>query len=233
MGTFSYFNNTVENKFDQVRQYNGGLAAVRRGDLYGYINREKEVVIPILFEEVSPYFRKGLAYVKLNGKYGVINNKGEAVIPIKYDQINGVECDPILVLENDKWGMYDRKCNVIIPPKYDCIEEWVHIPRRRLFRVSLDDKFGIINKKGKEITPIQYDLICNFYEDMALVVKGSLYGFINTAGKEVIPPKYNKYAADNIFDICFKNGYAKLQLLKTLYIYIDKEGNEYTREPKQ
>lgn len=71
----SIFSSTKKG-FDEIRSYSEGLAAARKGNLWGFINREKEEVIPFLFEKAGD-FCSGLAIVKLNGKLHTIDTKGE------------------------------------------------------------------------------------------------------------------------------------------------------------
>lgn len=62
--------------FDEICSYSEGLAAARKGNLWGFINQKKEEVIPFLFEKAGD-FCSGLAIVKLNGKLHTIDTKGE------------------------------------------------------------------------------------------------------------------------------------------------------------
>jgi hypothetical protein len=62
-----------------------------------------------------------------------------------------------------------------------------------LAKVKLDDKYGYIDKIGKEIIPPKYSEVGDFSEGMARV-KGREYffrwGFVNKTGKDIIPLKY-------------------------------------------
>ena len=57
-----------------------------------------------------------------------------------------------------------------------------------LARVKLNDKWGFIDKTGKEVVPPKYDETGNFHEGLAKVKLNGKYGFIDTTGKEVVPP---------------------------------------------
>ena len=77
MGIFS----STKKGFDEIRSYNEGLAAARKGKRWGFINRKQEEVIPFLFEKAGD-FCCGIAIVKLNGKLHTIDTKG------KFEELN-------------------------------------------------------------------------------------------------------------------------------------------------
>ena len=53
--------------------------------------------------------------------------------------------------------------------------------------VCIDDKWGFINKQGKEICPLIYDEVRYFQFGRVAVCRDGLWGFINEQGEEVIP----------------------------------------------
>lgn len=60
------------------------LVPFRKGDMWGYVDINKTIVIPIQYEWAEP-FSEGLAAVKQNGRFGFINKRGEVVVPFKYE----------------------------------------------------------------------------------------------------------------------------------------------------
>lgn len=76
----------IKSKYDWVSPYNNGLAKVRKGHLFGFINKTGTVVIPIKYEDAWD-FRNNMTRIKLDGLYGFINTKGKVIIPIKYDKV--------------------------------------------------------------------------------------------------------------------------------------------------
>ncbi|HAS42780.1 MAG TPA: hypothetical protein DCS93_20025 [Microscillaceae bacterium] len=77
----------IKSKYDWVSPYHDGLAKVRIGHLYGFIDTHGTVVIPIKYDDAWD-FRKQRTRVGLAGKFGFINTKGEVIIPIKYDKLH-------------------------------------------------------------------------------------------------------------------------------------------------
>ena len=74
---------------------------------------------------------------------------------------------------------------VIIKPKYDNLYDF----RDGLASVELDDKWGLIDKNGVEITPIKYDSVGDFKEGLSGVKLNNKCGFINNNGVEITPIK--------------------------------------------
>lgn len=84
--------------------------------------------------------------------------------------------------------------------------------------VSKNEKYGFINKNGKEVIPRIYDDAFDFSEGLAAVLKNEKYGFIDKQGQEVIPCIY-----DDVFD--FSEGLAAV-LKNGKCGFIDKQGQE-------
>ena len=105
-----------------------------------------------------------------------------------------------------KWGFVDAKTGTeLVAPKYDNVYGF----SEGLSSVSLNDKFGFIDKSGNETIPLIYNSAHSFSHGMAPVNKGAIrdrimglhggsWGFINREGKEVIP--FNFDAVDPFYD---------------------------------
>ena len=93
--------------------------------------------------------------------------------------------------------------------------------------VSNNGKYGIINKKGKIILPIEYDnsgyrsMEYIFSENLAMIEKDGKYGFVNKSGKIVIPliNSSAQHCTEGLIPVR-KNA---------LWGFIDTEGNEVSQ----
>lgn len=78
----------TERKFDETDAFYEGLAAVKIGDRYGFIDTTGAVVLTLEPEYYPMHFSDGLALVVQTGdstdRWGYINKKGEWVIPPQY-----------------------------------------------------------------------------------------------------------------------------------------------------
>ena len=91
----------------------------------------------------------------------------------------------------------------------------------QLYSIGKSGKYGFINQDGKEICPLKYDNVCDFYEGLAQVELNDKWGYINKDGQEVIPPKYDSTGN-------FSNGKARVRVGGILFgerFTIDKNGN--------
>jgi len=121
------------------------LIPYRKGNEWGFCDRNKKIVIPIKYDDVGS-FSEGLARVELNGKWGYIDKEGKEVIPIKYDWARSFSEGLACVKLNGKYGYIDKEGKEVIPCKYDdagCFSEG-------LACVELNGKWGYIDKEGKE-----------------------------------------------------------------------------------
>ena len=87
------------------------LIRYRKGDKWGYIDKQGEIVIPIQYDDAG-FFSEGLARVRVNGKYGFIDTKGNMVIPAVYDWAGDFIEGLANVEINGKYGFIDTKGNI-------------------------------------------------------------------------------------------------------------------------
>lgn len=65
--------------YDYVGPFFEGLAQVKQNNKYGFINKQGQVAIPLIYDIASSFF-EGLAVVEQNGKYGFINKQGQVLL---------------------------------------------------------------------------------------------------------------------------------------------------------
>lgn len=210
-----------------LSEYENGLALAKkvyaRYELYGYVDKDKNVVIPFSFERAHP-FKEGMAVVRKDGKYGYINTNGDLVVPFIY--YNAVDFNEGVAhvfkdghpRKNRFKGFIDKTGEQVIKCKYEGSGTFVN----GLYKVINGDKYSYINLKGKLISPFIYEKAYDFSEGLATVKLNDKYGFIDEKGKMVIP---------NIFDCVsdFKDGKSHVRILDKIF-YIDKNGNELKNE---
>lgn len=132
-------------KYEIKGDINDGLALVKEGLLYGYVNAKGEIVIAAQFEEATD-FAEGMAAVKVDNKWGYIDTTGKFVIAAKYqearsfgeNQYNGMA----LVKTNNKWGIINKSGQFVVAATYDVIN--VH-PNSRGWWIcwSGDDSYNV------------------------------------------------------------------------------------------
>jgi len=73
-------------QYEEVEDFNMGIAPVKIGELWGFINTDNELIIKPTYEKVTIFY-DGLAGFYENGKWGFINGNNEVVIEPKYTSI--------------------------------------------------------------------------------------------------------------------------------------------------
>jgi hypothetical protein len=144
-------------QFEEARGFVNGMAPVRKGKLWGFIDTSGTVVVPPTYDVVWDYAKNGLARVRKNDKdQGFIDRTGKRVTSANYDYalgFGGVEVSP--AKEKDKgdkdgrWGLIDAQGNWVLKPKYETIDLF-NAQQLAAVRKTWRE-IGYINAQGKEI----------------------------------------------------------------------------------
>ncbi len=107
--------------YDQVSDFENGMAIVKRGATYGYLSLDGREVKPVYQE--ARFFEDGLAAVKEKGRWGVIDMTGRYVVSPTYKDTGAAFEEGRLAVKNQKnlWGFIDREGQEIIPPAYKAV----------------------------------------------------------------------------------------------------------------
>ena len=107
--------------YDQVSDFENGMAIVKRGATYGYLSLNGREVKPVYQE--ARFFEDGLAAVKEKGRWGVIDMTGRYVVSPIYKDTGAAFQEGRLAVKNQKnlWGYIDREGKEIIAPAYKAV----------------------------------------------------------------------------------------------------------------
>ncbi|MFB9079998.1 WG repeat-containing protein [Flavobacterium procerum] len=100
---FGLLNSKGQFIIDFKNDYDGiyvskGIIYIIKNNLYGTVNEQNEIVIPIEYEELN-IEDKNVIIAKKNSKYGVLNSLGETIIPFEFEDLN-VDEDKIKAVKN-------------------------------------------------------------------------------------------------------------------------------------
>ena len=168
------------------------------------------VIIITIFAMNYLYGQKLEPRENSNKKWGFVDETGKTVIPFKYDcawnfheglaRIGISYQGPGSCAGDFKKGFIDQTGKIVIPLKYDYIDDYniasSPFSEEGLAVVSIGvklgceydvsgGKWGYIDKTGKEIIPLKYDLAGRFSDGLAVVMLNLKWGFVNVTGKEV------------------------------------------------
>lgn len=173
-----------------------GFGLSIKDEKYGYIDKFGNEIIPFIYDDAGS-FANGQAVVKMeNALYGFIDTSGKITIQPIYSGISNFEYGLAPVIKNNQWGVIDQYGNEIIPCKFagvEIVSENAIIVRNSNEFTSDSDfaegTYGLYNKNGEEILPIEYYLIIAPTDGISpiWVNQNGKWGAINHQGDILIP----------------------------------------------
>ena len=153
---------TVPPVYEMINVLKNSRALVRVDTLYGMINMQGEVVIPIKFQHLNGVFQNGLCPFAINNKWGYIDTTGKIIIEAMFDQVHGFEKEITAVKKGDLWGFINQKGKLVVPYQYTYVGwNWAH---DGFTEVQKNGKVGLMNQKGREVIPCLYDGVSGYSE---------------------------------------------------------------------
>lgn len=171
----------MSNAFSQDQVKATQLIPYRNGNLWGYADNNKRIIIPPKFSQASVFgyltnccYHSDLAKVKFGTKFYLLDNKGKLIDERKVLKDDGSEDSPPQRDENiftdslDTDGSVINNGQLVIPStQYQQIE--IKPGYNRYFVVTKNDKKGIIDRNDHIVIPSKYEsadyLILNEYYD--------------------------------------------------------------------
>ena len=177
--------------YANVFSFVDGLAIVRPADtlLYGVINKNGKNIIPFEYNSTLP-FSSDLFSVRKDDMWGVIDLNGKIVIPLEYDSIGILSEGLASFSKGGKQGYMDKTGKVVISlsgnyepsmfagealsPFHDGFAIVYNQVRasNSIMDMSTYAKWGVIDKTGREVIPLEYDYISHFTDGLAVTFKG-------------------------------------------------------------
>ena len=110
--------------------YSEGLAQCELDGKWGYVDGQRNVVIPLQYDSIVS-FQLGIAAVNLNGKLGVIRQDGTYLIRPEYDTLLPIDCGLYIAQKGGGWGVVSilpvpngqgGSDEVLYPLEYDSVQ---------------------------------------------------------------------------------------------------------------
>jgi hypothetical protein len=102
----------IHPQFEQVRRFQGGVAAACTLGKWGFIDHSGEFVITPLYDEADD-FHEGVAAVLWRGKWGYIDREGAFVITPRFQAAAAFEAGVARVRMGAREGTVDREGRVV------------------------------------------------------------------------------------------------------------------------
>lgn len=232
-------------EFNATYWYKDDLGLAIKDKKYGFINKNGEIIIPLVYEDAFPFYN-GYASIKENDKWNYLNKEGKIIFsdslifsykPIIDNKaifmISGNEVEKRKRMHSeDRNGSqtFAEYLNQIknIQLKEGLIDingkviiEPIYDEISGYFingfmRVRNNGKAGIINEKGEIVIPIEYDNVLDFKNGMFTAEKSNSWGIIDVGNNTIIPFEYRRIRH-------FENDLALITKKGTGYINKEKE----------
>jgi hypothetical protein len=160
----------VTPRYQEVGNFEKGIASIKAGTLYGYINTKGEEVIPPTLSSVSSFVRSGKSASASNGNlYGILDTMGRWVLKPKYAFIGPFDSLGLAVFKkkpsDNKVGVIRQNGKIAIAPKFEAVVSF----SEGLAAAKLEGRWGYIDPKGNWKIEPQYKAAYKFKQGQALV----------------------------------------------------------------
>lgn len=174
-------------QFDWVDRFSEGMAAVKMGYKWSYIDKAGKLINRFQYDTAEP-FSEGLALVKIKDKYGYIDKTTKLIISNKFDAATSFSEGVAAVKIGNKWGYIDQAGEIIISAQFDDVKSF----SEDLAPVKIANMWGYIDKTGSTVILSDFDEVTNFFEGLALVKVGNKLGYIDKTGQFIIKPQFDE-----------------------------------------
>ena len=196
---FKFPTDEIEEFYEDVKYYNSFIK-VRNENLHGIININKEVILPIEYNEIQLPNGYGFSICKKQGREGLIDVINKLIIiPFEYDSIQNAfytgNLKNFIVSKNSKDGIYNLDLGLVLDTVFDEI-----IVEKNHYCVRNDSKWKIYNEDFQLVEAFESIQEVKDSDDHCIVSYNGFYGLWDTvSGDLVLPISYSSFT--------FKYGY--------------------------
>ena len=201
-GYMSKSGKAVLSGYEDAGDFSEGLAAVKLGGWYGFVDATGKIVIPPRYTEAKK-FSGGLARVRVGTVWGYVDKTGAWAIPLQYSDASEFSEGYAVVKINDRFTVIDKKGTIVTTLPYTQTGRL----SEGLIGFKQDGKWGFVDRMGTVTINPQFSSVGDFAGGLAAAWNGNKAGFIDKTGKWVMEPKY-----DNVGD--FSEGLAAVMRQK-------------------
>ena len=123
---------------------------VLKNGKYGFIDKDKNLIIKPKYKYVSERFRDGycvVTYIKkikrsVKWVFGYIDTRGNVNLFLHLESITEFNEGMSKIKINNKYGYMDTSLNEVIKPRFDCSANF----REGMAGIKLNKRWGFINK---------------------------------------------------------------------------------------
>ena len=177
--------------YEQAREFEDGVAWVRKGDKWGLIDKTNKYIIKPVYRDIDK-FREGIARVKtFQHDTCYVNRKGDLIAKdFKFGKpfSEGLAAVKFkLKGEKASFGFINMAGKCVIPPQFkDC-----GLFSEGLCSVEIKKRWGFIDRTGKFVIEPQYFRTLSFNDGIAgVITENGMIGYLNPDGTFLVKPKF-------------------------------------------
>ncbi|XDD46197.1 WG repeat-containing protein [Leptospira sp. WS39.C2] len=150
-----------------------GFTSFEENGLFGFKDKKGKVIIKPQYEQAMEFTKSSVAFVVSKNKWICIDSKNKPLLEsFIYDNGPDYIVETLArYVENGKMGFHNERCQKVIEAKFDFVYPFENgyaivcngceSKKEEEHSRIVGGKYGIINKKGKIVIPIEYEAILN------------------------------------------------------------------------
>ncbi|HEY1040128.1 MAG TPA: WG repeat-containing protein, partial [Bacteroidia bacterium] len=225
--------------YDWAESFNLSLARVKFNNKFGLINKQGEFVLPPVYDRIDEQVN-GIYVIYKNNRYGFADSVGCLLSEVNNLNSSNEKAEELtdgkwmrLIKEDEQFLVNKNGKSLTEKEPY----EEIYIPRFGLAKIFVNDKYGFVNEKNKQIIKPVYDDAEDFEDGLSIVRKKDVFSVIEVTGTVLFSLKttrLEKLSADyflyldekNTLAVCNKKGEAvffppndKIYILNNRYLF--------------
>ncbi|MFN6943539.1 MAG: WG repeat-containing protein [Cytophagaceae bacterium] len=181
---------TFEHGADQIFRFSEGMARIRKGRHYGFIDLQGRIRISPQYDSAQD-FSEGLAAVSLMDKWGYIDQNEKLLIQPRFSYATPFSKGLAEVKIGNKWNFINKDGKLKNTENYDEIffdtsGSWV---------LQRKGKYGLADSTGKEIINVRYDSVKDTGKGV-IVEKDGFFGVLTYHQEILHDIQYDKIIFD-------------------------------------
>jgi hypothetical protein len=145
----------IDPQYDSYGWMKNGKIQVTKNKKNGMIDTLGRIIIPLMYDAMDDETHHGLIVAELKNKWGYLDSLGKITIPFEYDDIRKFYKSIAGVKKEGNYFFINASNERINSNTYDFIDhDWFG---KEGIKVMRNKKVGIVDVKGNEVIPCEYD----------------------------------------------------------------------------
>lgn len=215
----------IKHKYDDAAPFAGSVAIVRKGEKFGFINRQGALVGKIQYSVIEPYGDNGLYLVAIGGK--MVDHKMRDKMQKKADKaekrrtVGRIRIGGITFLKYKKPTARKKTNPNDVKAEVGEFGGSARVP-------WIDAKWGLCNADGQVLVKPEYEAFSDVVDGIIYVQKKDKYGILTSDGKLLVKPEYRHIGFFNAQGFCWVSEgdiSKKTSFVEDKFGIIDRQGN--------